>query len=226
MSDKHLSGEEKRQKMKEEFKKELRARKEFLNKVKGLRRTQSINKALESMNVEDDTDQWIEKLNQETAFREAKTEMALETAGASNLESGTTPEQELAISEEEMQKIAAEQMVARMKAEMLAEAEGGVASPNLSIDAETEVKTEVPSGRLIEVEISEDGEVTGSETTVEPPSEGRLIEVEITGEGDVTGTDSAEGSSPENAAETTTQEESSVRRMMGGAIEGEGDNPE
>ncbi len=170
MSDKELSGEEKRQKMKEQYKKELRERKEFLNKVKGLRRTQSINKALESMNVEDDTDQWIEKLNQETAFREAKTEIALDTAIASSVVANEPSlEQELAISEEEMQKIAAEQMVARMKAELRAEAEGGVASPDLSseVEVDVQVKKEAPSGRLIEVEISEEGEVTGVEDSAE-----------------------------------------------------------
>ena len=81
MSDKHLSGEEKRARMKEQFKKELRERKEFAEKVKKLRRLQNINNALDGMKMEDDSQDWIDKLNQETAFNEAKTEMALERCG-------------------------------------------------------------------------------------------------------------------------------------------------
>ena len=49
-----------------------------------------------------------------------------------------------------------------MKAEMAAEAEGGVASPNLDGSTEVEVevfKSEDSSSRLINVEVGEDGEV-------------------------------------------------------------------
>ncbi len=175
MSDKHLSGEEKRRKMKEQFKKELKERKEFINKVKGLRRMQSINKALEGMKMEDDSEQWIDQLNRDTAFQEAKTEMALEAANASTSDSATATEdfeKELAMSEAEMQKLTAEQMVARMKAEMAAEAEGGVASPNLSpTDDDNEVKVEIvkdapTGGRLIDVDVNEEGEVTQSNSSV------------------------------------------------------------
>ncbi len=117
------------------------------------------------MKVEDDSDQWIEQLNQETAFNEAKTEMALEAAGAVNPEGEATTEQQLAMSEAEMQKLAAEQMVARMKAELAAEAEGGVASTNL--EAQPEVEEAAASSRLIEIEISDEGEVTNAEKSVE-----------------------------------------------------------
>lgn len=167
--DKHLSGEEKRQKMKEQFKKELRDRKEFITRVNGLRKMQSINKALANMKVEDDSDTWIEQLNQETAFNEAKTEMALEAAGAVNPEGEATTEQQLAMSEAEMQKLAAEQMVARMKAELAAEAEGGVASTNLEAQPEVE-EVAAASSRLIEIEISDEGEVTNAEKSVESTS--------------------------------------------------------
>ena len=168
MSDKHLSGEEKRRRMKEQFKKELKERKEFINKVKGLRKMQSINKALSDMKMDDDSDQWIEQLNRETAFQDAKTEMALEAAKATEAQEDF--EKEMAMSEAEMEKLAAEQMVARMKAEMAAEAEGGVASPDLTATDDNEIKVEVvkdkPSNnRLIDVDISEEGEVTQAETS-------------------------------------------------------------
>ncbi len=172
MSNKELTGEEKRQKMKEQFKKELRERKEFLNKVKGLRRTQSINKALEGMRMEDDTDQWIEKLNQDTAFIEAKTEIALNTTIPSSVTANDpTLGQDLTISEEEMQKIAAEQMVERMKAELKAEVDGRIASPDPAPEREIQGKNTSSVGRLIEVEVSAEGEVTGAEEVIEPSSE-------------------------------------------------------
>jgi|GEM_PF-2188774 len=167
--DKHLSGEEKRRRMKEQFKKELQARKEFADKVKNLRRQQRITEALEGMKMDDDSDQWIERLNQETAFAEAKTEMALEIAGSQVSIEEETPEEKLAMSDAEMQKIAAEEMVAKMKAEMAAEAEAGTTT---STTAETATKdTESVSknadgGRLIEVEIGEDGAVSGAESAV------------------------------------------------------------
>ncbi len=139
MDEKHLSGEEKRRRMKEQYKKELRERKEFLDKVKGLRRMQSINQALDQMNPEDDTQDWIDKLNQETAFNEARTEMAIESA---KLEAEKADEEaRFQMSEAEMQKLAAEEMVRKMKEEMEAEARGG----------------------LLSVEVTEEGEVTEKE---------------------------------------------------------------
>jgi 1,4-alpha-glucan branching enzyme len=130
MSEKGLSGEEKRQKMKEEFKKELRERKEFLEKVKRLRQTQRINKALSDMSVEDDTDDWINKLNQETAFMDAKNELVMDSGKVVNvpiegLDDDVSPEPavepEPIASEEELRKIAAEELVRKMKEEMAAE---------------------------------------------------------------------------------------------------------
>lgn len=168
--DKHLSGEEKRRRMKEQFKKELQARKEFSDKVKNLRRQQRITEALEGMTMDDDSDQWIERLNQETAFAEAKTEMALEVAGSRVSIEEETTEEKLAMSDAEMQKIAAEEMVAKMKAEMAAEAEAGIATPEsnqtANKDAES-VSKDAEGGRLIEVEIGEDGAVSGAESAGE-----------------------------------------------------------
>lgn len=119
MQDEQLSGEEKRQKMKEQFKKELREKKEFLEKVKGLRRVTSINKALEDMVPTDDSQDWIDKLNQETAFNDAKMEMALETANQKAADAAT--EAENVMDDAEIQKITAEEMVRKMKEEMAAE---------------------------------------------------------------------------------------------------------
>ena len=147
MDEQELSGEEKRRRMKEEYKKELRARKEFLDKVNGLRRVQSINKALSDMNVEDDSQEWIDKLNQESAFTEAKVEMAMESARLA--EEDAKSEQQKALDEAEMQKLAAEEMVRKMKEEMAAEA-----------------------GRtLINVEIEDDGTVMEKEVEVEEEDE-------------------------------------------------------
>ena len=106
MSDKNLSGEEKRKLLKEQYKKELRERKEFVSKVKNLRQMQRINKALAEMTAEDDTDEWIRKLNEETAFTEAKMEIALDTTLEDH------KEQEL---EEELKEIVAESMVEELK---------------------------------------------------------------------------------------------------------------
>ena len=137
MSDKELSGEEKRMRMKEQFKKELRERKEFADKVKNLRRLQNINSALDGMKLEDDSEQWIDRLNQETAFNEAKTEIALDSASQAAIASNAEAEIEEAVkvSDAEMQKIAAEEMVRKMKEEMAREAAlgttggGGATSP-------------------------------------------------------------------------------------------------
>ncbi|MEM6272407.1 MAG: hypothetical protein AAF998_23550 [Bacteroidota bacterium] len=127
MSEKRPSGEEQRRKMKEEFKKELRARKEFAEKVQRLRQTKRIADALNDMSVDDDTDEWINKLNEETAFMDAKTELAMDSARVVNVpiegsDGIPQPAPDLAASEEELRKIAAEEMVRKMKEEMAAEA--------------------------------------------------------------------------------------------------------
>lgn len=133
MSDQHLSGEEKRRLMKEQFKKELRERKAFQEKVAQLRKQQNITKALEDMNYEDDSQDWIDKLNSETAFTEAKVEMALESAHIAAAKAEA--EKQLALDEEEMKKIAAEEMVQQMKEQIAAEAEGKLL--NVEVDPES-----------------------------------------------------------------------------------------
>lgn len=113
--ERRLSGEEQRAKMKEQFKKDLQQRQEFLKKVQGLRSQQNILKALEGMNVEDDTDEWIRKLDEQTAFREAKMEIAL-----SGLPVDPAPEKDHTA---DMEKIVAQEMVRKMKEEMSGEKE-------------------------------------------------------------------------------------------------------
>jgi hypothetical protein len=121
MAEKRPSGEEIRQKMKEEYKKDLRARKEFLGKVEELRQKQQLTNAFVEITEagNDDTDEWIAKINQETALNEAKAEVAYESAQMA--EEDRKKAEEMAMTEAEMQKIAAKEMVERMKAEMAGE---------------------------------------------------------------------------------------------------------
>lgn len=103
--------------MKEQFKQDLRQRQEFLKKVQNLRSQQNILKAIEGMKMEDDTDEWIRKLDEETAFREAKMEMALENAPKEAETHAPDPGPE-------MEKLIAEEMVRKMKEQMAAEKSG------------------------------------------------------------------------------------------------------
>lgn len=156
MSEKRPSGEEQRRKMKEEFKKDLRARKEFLEKVRRLRQTQRINEALNNMSVEDDTDDWINKLNEETAFMDAKTELAMEGKksvinvpiegpdGEVSIASTVPEEIDLGPSEAELQKIAAEEMVRQMKEEMAAEQGHTAVSVPVTSEKETASTESIP----------------------------------------------------------------------------------
>ncbi len=87
--DRHLSGEEKRAKLKEEYKKELEARRAFLDRVEEKRKTAGAEKALADLLglteanplLGDDTDSWIEKLKTSAATAEAKIDMMLERFG-------------------------------------------------------------------------------------------------------------------------------------------------
>lgn len=110
--DKNLSGEEKRRLMKEQFKQELKGRKDFIQKVENLRKLQNINKALDNMNYQDDSDEWIGKLNQESAFTEAKMEIALESA--SSVQEGVA-------NEKDIEKFVAEELVKQLKREIAIE---------------------------------------------------------------------------------------------------------
>ena len=113
-----MTGEEKRQKLKEQYKKELLERRAFIEKAKALRKMQRINKALTDMEsaMHDDSDQWIDILNQETALSEAKMEMMMEDAALE------VSEEENKLNEIQMQaemaKKSAEDLVRQMKIEL------------------------------------------------------------------------------------------------------------
>ena len=114
-----MTGEEKRKKLKEEmkaaYKRDLQKKKEFLEKRKTLRHTQKMNGAIGEIIsglTSDDSDDWIEKINQETALSEAKTEMALDDA------SEVAKELESLAKEAEIEKFSASQLVEDMKREM------------------------------------------------------------------------------------------------------------
>lgn len=143
---KKLSSEEQRERMKEEYKRELRARKEFLEKVKDLKRSQTLLNALEGMNVEDDSDEWIAKLNQETALREAKTEIALESAEAALPVEPVVPE----LSEAELKKIAAAEAVRKMKEEMAGQSSTSTTNTAPTTDAPNSEDEERPSRKMLD----------------------------------------------------------------------------
>lgn len=96
MEERELTPEEKRQKMKEEFKKDLMARKEFLQKLQALKQQKKLTDALESMTPEDDTDDWIRKLNEESGVSDAKIDMILEQHGVTLGEDTTNTEPQTA----------------------------------------------------------------------------------------------------------------------------------
>lgn len=132
--EKKLSSEEQRERMKEEYKRELKARKEFLGKVNTLKQQQTLLNAMEGMQYEDDSDEWINKLNQETAMREAKVEMAMDTIGE-DIPVEIVPPQ---VSEEELKKIAAAEAVRKMKEQMAAESAGGSGAGGLDLNSSSE----------------------------------------------------------------------------------------
>lgn len=137
-----MTGEEKRKLMKEQYKKELQSRKEFLEKAERLRKLKKINHALTNMEgaLNDDSADWVEKIDQETALMEAKTEMALDSQAA--------VEQEIKNLEQavEMEKITAKDLVEQMKREMglLPEVEETPAAEEAPDDAEAEKGKDTP----------------------------------------------------------------------------------
>jgi len=129
-----MTGEEYRRQLKEQIKQEtkddLRKRKEFLQAVDAAKQSQHLRQAVEgAMPPEDDSAEWMAKLNQQTAVSEAKTEMALDAA--LQQEQDRKAALELAAAEVEMRKIAAQNLVAQMKKEMFgtAETEETVSAP-------------------------------------------------------------------------------------------------
>lgn len=147
---KRLTGEEQRALMKEQYKADLRARKEFLQKVDELKRQQPVLKALESMNVEDDTDEWIQKLNEKSAISEAKMEMALDSGGYNT---PAAEEVTIAMSDAEIKKLQAAELVAKMKAEMSGSISSAPSTSNASnpVDVNAPVsEDERPSRKMLD----------------------------------------------------------------------------
>ncbi len=133
-----MTGEEKRRQLKEQYKRDLMARKEFLEKAKQLRKSQKMNKAISELTSSldmEDTDAWIEHLNREAAITEAKMDVSLDSAK----ETGEDILKAQAM-EAEQQKLSAELLVEQMKKEMgLVEEEP---EPEIAPDSESETEAE------------------------------------------------------------------------------------
>lgn len=109
-----MTGEEKRQRLKEQYKRDLQLRKEFLDKAKGMRPQAKINQSLNEMMdaFKDDSEEWIGKLNEGSALSEAKFEMALDSAAEAE------KELESLAHEAEMEKLRARKLVEEMKRDL------------------------------------------------------------------------------------------------------------
>lgn len=132
--------EEERQKLKEQIKQEeladLKQRKAFLNKVNELKKQQPLVNALtEIENMAsgegDDTNDWLNLLNQDTALMEAKTDMAL------TLEEEKQQKLNAISNQMEMEKINAQKLVEDMKRSM-----GLLPPEELTLDSNTSVSDE------------------------------------------------------------------------------------
>ncbi|RMG30962.1 MAG: hypothetical protein D6730_01860 [Bacteroidetes bacterium] len=151
-----MTGEEKRRLLKEKYKEELKQRKEFLKKVEALKRSHKLNEAIQNITsgLNDDTDDWISKLDEETALSEAKMEMALSEAQR---------QQELLdqlAKEAEMQKIQAKNLVEEMKKSM------GLASEDTPTEHKATEGQDKPANEEQQEESSSD-ETPGAD---DPPS--------------------------------------------------------
>lgn len=113
-----MTGEEKRRQLKEqikaEYKRELKSRQEILESAKRLRHTSKMNEAIKGLTdgLNDDSDEWIERLNRESALTEAKMEMSLD--GAFDAEEKL----DKLAKDAEAEKFSALSMVEQMKREM------------------------------------------------------------------------------------------------------------
>ncbi|MBX7242233.1 MAG: hypothetical protein K1X92_10825 [Bacteroidia bacterium] len=107
-----MTSEEYRNMLKEQYKKELREKKQFLDKVDQLKKQQTLMNAIENMKPEDDSEDWVNKLNEETAFMEAKTELAL------TLQEEQKKQLESMEHQVELEKLAAQQLILEMKKQM------------------------------------------------------------------------------------------------------------
>jgi hypothetical protein len=151
MAEKRLSGEEQRAKMKEAYKRDLQLRKQFLDDVKEHKRQKTLTDAvveITSANEKDDTDVWVEKLNQESAISEAKMEMALDSSGISS-SSAVDEQSRLAMSDAEIRKLKAQELVAQMKAEMEATSKPPVSNPE---PPKVDLAKSAPENKVVDAE--------------------------------------------------------------------------
>ncbi len=113
-----MTGEERRkqlkEQMKEAYKKDILKRREILEQAKRLRSSSKLNSAIQNITsaLHDDSDDWIEKLNQESALTEAKMDLALDEALASNQELNDLAQKA------EAEKFSSTQLIDEMKKEM------------------------------------------------------------------------------------------------------------
>jgi hypothetical protein len=161
-----MTGEEKRRQLKEQYKRDLKLRKEFLEKAKTLRHQGRINKALGDMleGMNDDSQDWIDQLNQETALSEAKFDLFVDQASEAEKKA------EQIAKEAEMQRIQAESMVEKMKREMgllPEESEKKESEKEEEAEETTEPKNEATE---IEVEEGEEKEEDLPSSQQEPPA--------------------------------------------------------
>ncbi len=94
--EKKLTGEEKRALLKEQFKKDLKAKQEILNQMKYTNNIEKIESNLTNMlNMSEkltEADDMIEKLNQKSALNEAKLEISLDSVSDSSKDIETNVE--------------------------------------------------------------------------------------------------------------------------------------
>ncbi len=113
-----MTGEERRkqlkEQMKEAYKQDILKRREILEQAKRLRSSSKLNSAIQNItsSLHDDSDEWIEKLNHDSALTEAKMDMALDEALESNQQLDQLAQ------EAEAEKFSANQLLEEMKAEM------------------------------------------------------------------------------------------------------------
>ena len=110
-----MTGEEKRKQMKEAYKQELKKRQEFLDQAKKLRSSRKINEAIQQITgamTNDDSDEWIEKLNMDSAVTEAKMDMFLDSTR------DTSKKIDQLANETELAKSSAQNLIDEMKKEM------------------------------------------------------------------------------------------------------------
>ncbi|MEZ4777520.1 MAG: hypothetical protein R3D00_30365 [Bacteroidia bacterium] len=114
-----MTGEERRrllkEQMKQEFKDDIKKRKEIEEQMKVMRHTRKLNEAVTEITsglTSDDSDDWIDKINHKTALSEAKLEMSLESDSAVNKEIENLEKQAQA------EKFSAEQLIKDMKRQM------------------------------------------------------------------------------------------------------------